>query len=266
MPSRIHPSAVIDPAARLAPDITVGPCTVIDGPVEIGAGSKIGPHCHLIGPMTIGANNDIGTGVILGERPQHLAADGAGATVVIGDGNTLREHVTVHRGSAAGKATSIGHNNYLMAGAHVAHDCIVGNKCIFANNALLGGHAVIGDSVFLSGNSAVHQRIVIGRLAFLSGCSATTMDIPPFVIIQKFNIVGGVNVVGMRRAGIPGAEIDAIRKAFRIVYMQGNLVSVAVDRIEREFFESPTAMEFAAFIRKAPRGISVSHVPDRRAA
>jgi UDP-N-acetylglucosamine acyltransferase len=254
----IHPTAIIDPLAELAEDVSVGPYSIITGAVRIGAGTKIGPHCHLIGPLTIGPNNDIGTGVVLGERPQHLSANGDGADVIIGEGNTFREYTTVHRGSGPGKVTTIGDKNYLMANAHVGHDCTVGNNCIFANSALLGGHAVVQDRAFLSGNSAVHQFVRMGKLCFLGGTSAASADVPPFIIIQNVNTVSGVNVVGMKRAGYSTEQITAIRQAFRWVYVQDNLISVALEKIEAQYGHLEAAVEFVEFIRGTKRGISTS--------
>ncbi|MFL5331151.1 MAG: acyl-ACP--UDP-N-acetylglucosamine O-acyltransferase [Gemmataceae bacterium] len=256
MSATIHSTAIVDPAAQLGADVSVGPFSIITGPVRIGAGSKIGPHCHLIGPMTLGEKNDVGTGVVLGERPQHLSADGSGADLVIGSGNCFREYVTIHRGSAVGKVTTVGNNNYLMANSHVGHDSRVGNNCIFANSALLGGHTHIGDKVFLSGNAAVHQFVRLGRLAFVSGCSVATMDVPPFVIIQNINQVCGVNVVGMKRAGFKTDEISAVRQTYRMLYLQGNLISVALENIVAQLGHFEAVIEFVEFVRTSIRGVS----------
>jgi UDP-N-acetylglucosamine acyltransferase len=234
--------------------------------VRVGAGSKIGPHCHLIGPLTIGPNNDIGTGVVMGERPQHLSANGDGADVVIGAGNCFREFFTIHRGSAPGKVTTVGNNNYFMANSHVGHDARVGDNCIFANGALLGGHVIVNDRVFLSGNSAVHQFVRMGKLSFLSGASIATADVPPFIIIQSVNKVSGVNVVGMKRAGYPSEQISAIRQTFRWVYMQDNVISVALEKIEAQYGHLDAAVEFLEFVRTTTRGISTSGGRGRRAA
>jgi UDP-N-acetylglucosamine acyltransferase len=254
--SAIHQTAIIDPSATLAPDVVVGPYSIVEGAVSIGAGTKVGPHCHLIGPMTIGCNNNIGSSVVLGDRPQHLSADGKGANVVIGDGNCFREFVTVNRGSAPGKVTTIGNENYLMANSHIGHDVTVGNNCILANSALVGGHAVIGDRVFLSGNSAVHQFCKIGRLSMVGGCSGATMDVPPFTIIQNINQVCGINVVGMKRAGYTTDQISAVRQAYRMIYIQGDMLSVGLDRVEAELGDIDAVAEYVSFIRSAGRGIS----------
>src|SRR5262249_36250995 len=153
---------VISPEAKLAEDVRVGAFAVIDGAVTAGPGTVVRPHAHLIGSLTLGANNDVGSGAVLGGAPQHLGYKGEPTTIVIGDGNIFREHVTVHRGMPAGTGhgtgvTRIGDRNFFMAGSHAAHDCVIGNDCIFANGAALGGHVEVGDRALISGNSAVHQ-------------------------------------------------------------------------------------------------------------
>jgi UDP-N-acetylglucosamine acyltransferase len=267
MPAKIHPTAIIDPAAELADDVTVGPYAMIDGAVKLGPGCVVQSHAQLIGPLTAGERNNFGRGCVIGDEPQHLAATGAGTHVYIGDGNGFREHVTVHRGTAPGKATRIGDNNYFMVGSHVGHDCTIHNKVIMANCALLGGHVTVEDSVFLSGNTAVHQRMRIGKLAMLSGTSAATKDLPPFTIMQNFNQVCGVNVIGMRRAGYSRDDINAVRQAFRSLYMRGDLIPVAVDKIARQFADSKAIGELIHFIRTSANGISNAiGRGDRRAA
>ena len=267
MSATIHPSAIIDPSCELAPDVCVGPFAILDGPVKLGADCIVQAHAQLIGPLTAGERNNFGRACIIGDEPQHLAATGAGTHVYIGTGNSFREHVTVHRGTAPGKATRIGDNNYFMAGSHVGHDCTVGNKVILANCALLGGHVTVEDGVFLSGNTAVHQRMRIGKLAMLSGTSAATKDLPPFTIMQIFNQIVGVNVIGMRRAGYSHDDINAVRQAYRSLYLRGDLIPVAVDKIAQQFSGSKAIGELVHFIRNSTNGISTAvGRADRRAA
>jgi UDP-N-acetylglucosamine acyltransferase len=253
--ARIHPSAVIAPEANVGEDVQVGPHVVIEGAVTLGAGCVVRPRVHLIGPMTLGCHNRIFSGAVLGEEPQHLKYQGEPTTVEIGDHNVIRENVTIHRGTSATRITRLGSHNYLMAGSHVAHDCQVGNHCILANGALLGGHCVLEDHVYLSGNSAVHQFCRIGRLALLSGLSATTKDMPPFIIQQRINCVVGVNVIGMRRAGIPTPRIDAVRQAYHLLYREAHVLPFALAQIERELGQVPEVAEMVAFIRRSSRGI-----------
>jgi UDP-N-acetylglucosamine acyltransferase len=255
---RIHPSAVISPEAELADDVQVGPFVVIEGAVRIGPGCVIRPHVYLCGPLTMGRGNQVFSGAVIGERPQHLKYRDEATGVEIGDDNIFRENVTIHRGTTESWQTHIGSQNFLMAGSHVAHDCQVGNRCIFANGALLGGHCILEDNVFLSGNCAVHQFVRLGRLAFLSGCSITTKDIPPFVVQQRADTVVGLNLVGMRRNGMPRADIDAVRRAYHIIFRQGQILPVALAQIEKELGHVPPVMEMVTFIRQSKRGINAA--------
>ncbi|MGL6094325.1 MAG: acyl-ACP--UDP-N-acetylglucosamine O-acyltransferase [Fimbriiglobus sp.] len=256
MPRLIHPTAVISSEARLADDVTVGPYAVIDGPVTLGPGCTVAPTAHLIGPLNAGRDNHFGTGCVIGGAPQHLGYKGEPTRVEIGDGNTFREHVTVHRAMPATGATRIGNHNLLMVNSHVAHDCRVGDHCLFANGAVIGGHVEVGDRALLSGNSAVHQSCRIGRLALLSGTSSVTQDMPPFWIAQGgVNHVCGVNVIGMRRAGLPAAEISAARHAFRVMHLRGLAVTAAATQLEQSHGEFVVVRELIEFVRTTKRGI-----------
>jgi UDP-N-acetylglucosamine acyltransferase len=262
----VHPTALISDEARLPDDVRVGPFAVIEGPVAVGAGCVIGPHAHLIGPLTMGANNQVASGAVLGGAPQHLGYRGEPTAVEIGDGNTFREHVTVHRAMPAGSGpgtgvTRIGHRNLFMVGSHVAHDCVVGDDVILANSALLGGHVSVGDRAIISGNSAVHQFCRVGRLAFLSGASGSSKDIPPFWVMQDVNYVRGLNLTGMRRAGMPSPEVVAVRKAFRVIYLTRPALplSAALLRIEAELGKFEAVRELVEFIRSSKRGICGAH-------
>ncbi len=262
----VHPTAIISSDADLPADVRVEPFAVIDGPVTLGPGCVIRSHARLIGPLTIGARNDIGNGAVLGGAPQHLGYKGEQTNLEIGNDNTFREHFTVSRGMPLGVGpgsgtTRIGDRNLFMAGSHVGHDCVVGNDCILANGALLAGHVTLGDRVLISGNSAVHQFCRVGRLGLLSGLSGTGKDIPPFWVLQGHNQVRGINLVGMRRAGIPSADILAIRKAFRILYLTRPAVplTVALVRIETELGQHEAIRELLEFIRASKRGILGAH-------
>jgi UDP-N-acetylglucosamine acyltransferase len=265
--SQIHPTAIISDEADLAADVQIGPFAVIEGPVTIGPGCVLYPHVHLIGPLSIGANNQIWSGCVLGGPPQHLGYKGEATLLEIGDNNIFREYVTVHRGMPTGSGrgtTRIGNKNLFMAGSHVAHDCTVGNENLFANYAVIGGHVEVADRVLLSGNSAVHQFCRVGRLALLSGSSATSKDIPPFWVMQEVNQVGGVNIIGMKRAGIPTPEIQAVRRAFRLIYVERLAISAAIDKIERDMGHFPAIRELATFIRTSKRGICGTYRLDER--
>jgi UDP-N-acetylglucosamine acyltransferase len=255
--AQVHPSAVISPQADIAENVQIGAYVVIEGDVRVGPSCILRPGAQLVGPLTMGSHNIVFSGAVLGEQPQHLRYADELTRLEIGDHNVIREHVTVHRGTSHSWATCIGSHNFLMAHSHIAHDCRVGNHCILANGALLAGHCVLEDNVYLSGNCAVHQFVRIGRLALVSGVSATSKDVPPFVILQHHNGIGGVNVVGMRRAGISHAGIDAVRRAFHIIYRSGLTLPQALAQLDGELGKVAEVAEMISFIRASTRGISL---------
>src|SRR5262245_5469618 len=254
----VHPTAVVSTEAELADGIQIGPCAAIEGPVTIGPDCIISPHTHLIGPLVMGRGNRVGTGTVIGSEPQHLGYHGQPSRTEIGDFNTFREHVTIHRGShVEGEGvTRIGSHNYFMVNAHVAHDCKVANHCILVNGALLAGHCELQDQVYMSALTAIHQFVRMGRLSFLNGQESSTKDVPPFLIVKNRSAMLGVNVVGMRRAGIASADISAVRKAFQILYRSDLMLKVGVERAEAELGSNPVVAEMLQFIRaKSKRGI-----------
>lgn len=258
--ARVHPTALLTGEVEVADDVEIGPYVVIEGPVRIGPGCVIRPFVHLVGPLTMGRENIVYTGAVLGERPQHLKYNGEPTSVEIGDQNVIREHVTIHRGTTHSWKTTIGSGNFLMAQSHIGHDCQVGNRCIIANGALVAGHVVLEDNVYLSGNSAVHQFVKVGRLSLLGGLSATSKDVPPFAIQQGLNWIHGVNVVGMRRAGMNGQQIDAVRRAYHILFRSGTMMSAALVQVERDLGQVDAVAELVRFIRSSPRGVNGMHL------
>jgi UDP-N-acetylglucosamine acyltransferase len=253
--ARIHRTAVVSATAELADDVAIGPYVVIDGPVTLGPGCVVRAQAVLIGPAVFGSNNDIGSGAVIGDRPQHTGFKGEISAVAIGDGNTFREHVTIHRGMAA-VGTVIGHSNYFMAGSHVGHDTVVGDYNVLANAALLAGHVTLGDRTFLSGHTSVHQHVHIGDCAMLGGNAAVSQDVPPFwLMCGGVNRVGGINRLGMKRAGWADADIRAVRNAFKLIYRERVPISRAVMQMEAAFGDSEAVWKLAAFIRKSARGI-----------
>jgi UDP-N-acetylglucosamine acyltransferase len=250
-----HPTAVISPGAILGDNVRVGPFAIIEDGVTLGPGCVVGPHVHLFSGVTAGANNHFHTGCVIGDTPQHLAYAGEPTRVEIGDGNVFREHVTIHRAMPATGTTIIGSRCLFMVGSHVAHDCRVGDGAIFANCAVIGGHATVQGGAFLSGNSCVHQFCRVGRLAMLSGTSSVSQDLPPFWIVQEVNIARGVNVIGMRRAGIPTVEIQGVRRAYKTINRSGLTVADALAKIEAEDGHLLAVAELVAFIRESKRGI-----------
>ena len=252
----IHRTAIVDPEAKLGVDIEIGAYVVIDGCIKIGDYSRIESHVVIEGDVRIGAKNTIGPGAVIGTPPQDLSFSEKNKTSVeIGDENIIREHCTIHRGSAEGSVTKIGDKNFLMAGAHVGHNCEIGNNVIIANNCLLGGHVLVGDGAFLGGACVFHQNMSIGRLAITQGASAFSKDIPPFVIAAERNYVFGLNAVGLRRAGFSATDRDEIKAAFTLVYASGLNIAQAIEKGVGMKFGS-AAREFIDFIANAKkRGI-----------
>ena len=252
----IHHTAIIDPEAKLGVDIDVGPYVVIDGDAEIGDYSCLESHAVIEGRVRIGLKNVIGHAAIIGTPPQDLSFSAeCSAGVEIGDENVIREHCTIHRGNTEGSMTKIGHKNFLMAGAHVGHNCEIGNNVIIANNCLLGGHVSVGNGAFLGGGCVFHQYIRIGRLAITQGASAFSKDVPPFVIAAERNYVFGLNVIGLRRAGFSAQDRDEIKAAFKLVYASGLNISQAIEKASTTNF-GPAAREFIDFVANAKkRGI-----------
>jgi UDP-N-acetylglucosamine acyltransferase len=254
--ARIHPTAVVSPEAVLGDNVEIGAFSLIEGEVTLGEDCVIRPGAFLYGPLKMGRGNTVHSGAVLGDAPQHLKYKGERTSVEIGDHNIFRENVTVHRGTTHSFKTTIGNNNFLMVGAHVAHDCIVGNRCILTNGSMLAGHCVLEDNVIISGNSAVHQFVRVGRLALLSGLSGSTKDIPPFIIQQGIDTTSGVNVIGMRRAGHSNEQINAVRDAFRILYREGLPLPAALAKLEHRLGNSDVVREMIRFLQGAHKGVS----------
>jgi UDP-N-acetylglucosamine acyltransferase len=250
---KIHPTAIVDPGARLGDDVEIGPFSCIGAEVEIGARTVVQSHAMIEGAVRLGSDNQIGHGAIIGGQPQDLGFKrGTRSSVEIGNGNVVREYVTIHRGTAAGSATRIGHNNFLMAGAHLGHNCTLGDKVIIANNCLLGGYVTVEEGAFLGGGCVFHQFMRIGRFAITQGTSGFGKDIPPFVAAAGVNKVVGLNVVGLRRAGFDAEERAEIKAAFRLLYESGLNVSQALAQAHGRKWREP-AQAFFDFVAGAKR-------------
>jgi UDP-N-acetylglucosamine acyltransferase len=254
--AKIHPTAIIDPEAKLGAGVEIGPFSVIGPEVAIGDKTVIQTHVIIEGEVVIGAGNFIGHGAIIGAPPQDLLYSPQRRTKVeIGNDNIIREYCTVHRGSADGSATEIGDKNYLMAGAHIGHNCVIANNVIIANNCLLAGHVRVDDGAFLGGGSTFHQFMHIGRLVMVQGSSAFGKNLPPFVIAAERNFLFGLNIVGLRRAGFNATDRDEIKEAFKLVYLSGLNTSQALKKAATVKFGAP-AREFLDFIASSKkRGI-----------
>ncbi|MBA3607991.1 MAG: acyl-ACP--UDP-N-acetylglucosamine O-acyltransferase [Chthoniobacterales bacterium] len=249
----IHPTATIDPAARLGEEVEVGPYAVIGGEVEIGARTVVQSHAVIEGAVRLGMDNRIGQGAIIGGFPQDLSFKaGTRSAVEIGDGNVIREHVTIHRGTAEGSVTRLGNNNFFMAGAHFGHNCEIGNNVVIANNCLLGGYVTVDDGAFLGGGCVFHQFMRVGHLVITQGISGFGKDIPPFCAAAGVNKVVGLNVVGLRRAGFDAADRAEIKAAFHLLYESGLNVSQALAQAGEKTWREP-AQKFFDFVAAAKR-------------
>jgi len=253
---KIHPTAIVDPAAQIGANTKVGPFSVIGAQAVIGERTVIQSHVVLEGNIVIGAGNFIGHGAIIGAPPQDLSFSLERKTKIeIGNANVIREYCTIHRGSAEGSTTKIGDNNVLMVGVHVGHNCEISNNVIIANNCLLAGHVLVDDQAFLGGGSTFHQNMHVGRLVMVQGSSAFGKDLPPFTIAAERNSIFGVNVVGLKRAGFSAKDREEIKDAFKLLYASGLNISQALEKAATINFGAP-AREFFEFVANAKkRGI-----------
>jgi UDP-N-acetylglucosamine acyltransferase len=260
--ARIHPTAIVSSEVRLGANVQIGAYAVLEGRIDIGDDCVIRPGAYLYGPMKLGRGNLVCTGAVLGEAPQHLRYKGEETSLEIGDGNLFREHVTVHRGTTHSMKTVIGNNNFFMVGGHVGHDARIGNRCILTNGCLVAGHCTLEDSVILSGNAAIHQFVRVGRLALISGLSASTKDVPPFIVQQNIDVVYGVNVIGMKRAGMNHAQVDAVREMFKMIFREGLTLPSAIAKGEAKLGHVDVVQEMITFLRGCKKGICMmrSHI------
>lgn len=253
----IHPTALVHPNAKIGCDVTVGPQAIIEEHVEIGDGCVIGPRASVLSFTTLGAGCRLHTGAVLGDIPQDLGFKGERSFLRVGSGCIFREYVTVHRGTGEGTETVIGNHCFIMGGVHLAHNVHLGNHVIIANATLLAGHVQVGDRAFISGAVVVHQFVRIGRVAMLGGACAVGQDVPPFCTVEPMqgNLLSGLNVVGMKRAGLTLEQRAEVKEAFRILYRSEWTVSEAVARIREHFQEGSPAREMAEFVAASKRGI-----------
>jgi UDP-N-acetylglucosamine acyltransferase len=254
--AKIHPTAIVDGGAEIGSAVEIGPFSLVGPQTVIGDNTIMQSNVVIEGRVTIGAGNLIGHGAIIGALPQDLSFSPERKTgVEIGDENVIREYCTIHRGSADGTVTRIGNGNFLMAGAHVGHNCTIANNVIIANNCLLGGHIRVDNGAFLGGGCLFHQHMHVGRLVMAQGGSAFGKDLPPFTIAAERNYVFGLNTVGLRRAGFSARDRDEIKAAFKLVYTSGLNISQALEKAETMDFGAP-AREFLDFVAGAKkRGI-----------
>jgi len=250
----IHSTAIIHPKAKVHSTVRVGPYAVIDEHVELGPECLVGPHVYITGHTTIGARNRFSAGAVIGEAPQDLKYKDEPTRLRIGDGNTFRENVTVHRSTTSGGETVVGSNNFLMAGSHVAHNCSVGSHVILANGALLGGHVTVADGALISGNAVVHQFVQVGTLALMQGGSAISKDLPPFTVARGENGICGLNTVGLRRAGFSTDERLELKRVYRMLFRDGLGLRAALEQARKQFKSAPAKI-MLDFVSGSKRGI-----------
>lgn len=253
---RIHPTAIIDPSARLHESVTVGPYSIVGANVEIGEDSWIGPHVVLQGPMRIGARNRVYQFASVGEVSQDMTARYEDDTRVdIGDDNVIREYVTIQRGTLKDTGvTRIGNKNWVMAYCHIAHDCIIGDHCIFANGTTFAGHVTVEDHVVLGGATLIHQFTRLGAHCFSAGGAGITRDVPPFVVVQHNPAVPrGINIEGIRRRGFSADELSDIKQAYKLLFVADLPAAEARAQLAELAKTSVQARRMHEFVESAKR-------------
>ena len=255
----IHASAVVDPSARIGSGVQIGAFTIVGADVEIGDGTRIGPHCSIHGPTRLGRDNHVHGHAAIGGDPQDKKYGGERVELMIGDRNVIREFVTINRGTAGGGgATRIGDDNWLLAYTHIAHDCQVGNHCVFSNNSTLAGHVEIGDWVIMSGFAGIHQFCRIGAHAFIGMGALVNGDVPPYLLVasEDYGRPRGINSEGLKRRGFDADRIAAIKRAYRAVYLAGGSLADARQRLAEISAESTDVREFLDFIERGERPLA----------
>jgi len=257
MGADIHPSAIVSPKAKIADGVCIGPFSIIGEGVEIGRDTVIDSHVVIDGNTVIGERNRVYPYVSLGLPPQDVGYSGEDTRLVIGDENVIREFVTVNRSTTKqDRVTLIGNNNYLMAYAHVAHDCTLGNSIIMSNAATPGGHIEIGDKAIIGGLVAIHQFVRIGAYAFIGGMSATVKDIPPFMMASGDRAkLYGLNVRGLKREGFSREKINALKKAYQIIWRDHHLLNEALKKVQEEIAPFEEVNMLLDFVTSSKRGV-----------
>lgn len=256
----IHPTAIVDPDARLHPTVEVGPYAVIGAGVELGPRCVVGAHANLSGPSLIGEGNRIGPFATVGAPPQDLKYRGEPTPLTMGNNNVIREYVSIHRGTVDGLGhTTIGSDNLLMAYVHVAHDCVLGSGVIMANAATLAGHVLIEDRAIIGGLTAVQQFVRVGAFAYIGGMSGLSKDVPPYVVmagIRKQMRISGINQIGLRRAGYPVENIRSLQNSFKLIFRTPELLlQDALERAMEEEGDCPEVKQLVEFFRGSKQGV-----------
>jgi UDP-N-acetylglucosamine acyltransferase len=253
----IHPTAIVDPRARLGEGVRVGPYTVIDGDVEAGEGTTIGAHCVVTGHTRIGRDNRIFHFCSIGEANQDKKYRGEPTRLEIGDRNTIREYCSINRGTAQDRgATTVGNDNWIMAYCHIAHDCVVGDHTVFANNATLAGHVWIGDHTVLGGFTGVHQFVRVGAHVMAGVSSVVLQDIPPYVTVAGHPCAPhGINSEGLKRRGFTPEALSSLKRAYKTLYKSGLTLADARAELERQAQSAPEVRAIVDFLAASTRGI-----------
>jgi UDP-N-acetylglucosamine acyltransferase len=245
----IHPTALIDPQAQLHPSVEIGPYVIIEGPVQLAEGVRVEAHSQILGHTKIGKDTRIGRAAILGGEPQDLSFDPATVSYLeIGERNNIREQVTIHRGSKPGYTTRVGNDNFLMGSVHLAHDVVLGDRNVIANAALLAGHVQVGNNSFIGGGSVFHQFIRIGDYCVVQGNCRFSQDIPHYCSVHDYNLVSGLNVIGLRRAGFTAADRSSVKAAFDLILRGGLNLSQALAKVDEQQWPAQ-AERFIDFFR-----------------
>lgn len=253
----IHPTAMVDPKARLGREVSIGAGCVIGPDVEIGDGTAVAHYTTIVGRTRIGSGNKISPYVSIGLPPQHLHDNGAETRIEIGDRNTIREFVTIHLATVAGGAlTKMGNDNFLMNYVHVAHDCRLGSNIILANACQLGGHTEVGDRANLGGQVALHQFVKVGAFAMCGGASALRHDVPPYTMVEGNPArLRGLNLIGLKRNGFDAETVSTIKKAYRVLFRSGLTVDKATEQASAQFAGVDAVMNLVNFMRASKRGV-----------
>ncbi|MBM3243314.1 MAG: acyl-ACP--UDP-N-acetylglucosamine O-acyltransferase [Candidatus Omnitrophica bacterium] len=256
---KIHKTAIVSRKAKLGQDVIIGPYSIVNENVMIGSGTEIASHCFIDGNTAIGNNCEIFTGAVVGSRPQDLKYKGEKVFLDIGDNNIIREYCTLNPGTGDGGRTKIGSGNLFMAYSHIAHDCSVGNGCVFANNATLAGHVNVEDLAVIGGLVAIHQFVRIGKLSIIGGCSKVVQDIPPYSTCDGHPAaVYSLNLVGLKRNKVSHESIRELGYAYKIIFNSGFTPKHALEELGKAKIKSHEVKYLIDFVKGSKRGLSKS--------
>ena len=264
--TQVHPSAYVSPRAELGRNVSIGPFSVVEDDAFVGNNCRLAGHVTIKSGTALGADNEVAEGAVLGGTAQYLKAGRETGKLLIGNGNRIREYVTIHRGLTPTDCTKVGDGNMIMVNAHVAHDCQIGDNTVIVNNVMLAGHIKVGDGAYFGGAAGVHQFCRVGRLAMVGGQSHISQDVPPFVMVDGIsNYIVGLNIVGLRRAGFTRGEIKELKAAYHLIYRSGLLWNDMLEVLKNTFTSGPAA-EFHDFLSIGTRGFVQERKTPRHAS